>query len=273
VNNLSIIKAIILGAIQGASEFLPVSSSGHLVIAQELLGVRLEGSGLLAFDVCLHFGTLIAIVAVFWRDIVEIIRAFVKPCETSEVSQARRLGLMIVLGTVPAVIAALLFADFFESLVSNPMAAAAMLLVTGAILWMTRFSREMGEGASGLKWWRSIVIGCAQAAAIIPGISRSGSTISAGLFLGLDRTLAARFSFLLAVPAIAGAMVLNVDDLAALSSDILLAVIIGTIVSAIVGFACIKWLLSLIRRGHFSVFAYYCWTIGIAAIVYKVFVH
>lgn len=277
MNDLSIIKAIILGAVQGATEFLPVSSSGHLVIVQDLLGVNLEGGGLLALDVCLHFGTLVAIVAVFWRDLLGIMQGLFRLSSGDDnveggmtVRQARCLGLMLVLGTLPAVVAALFLADFFDALVSNSLAAAAMLLVTGAILWLTRFSRERCGVMGVLKWWRVIVIGCAQAVAIIPGISRSGSTISAGLFLGLDRTMAARFSFLLAIPAIGGAMALSLDDLAGLAGDILLSVMIGTIVSAGVGFLCIKWLLSLIRRGHFSSFAYYCWAVGIATIAYKI---
>ncbi len=274
---LSIIKAIILGALQGATEFLPVSSSGHLVIAQDLLGVKLESSSLLAFDVCLHFGTLLAVVAVFWRDLVQIILGFFgkrygsfASADVPSPRESRKLGWMIILGTIPAVIAVLFLDDFFESLVSNPMAAAFMLLVTGTILWLTRFSK-VSRSDSGLGWFRTIIIGCAQAAAIIPGISRSGSTISVGLFFGMDRSLAAKFSFLLAVPAILGATVMQLGELSALSNDILLSVIVGTVVAALVGFVCIKWLLALIRRGHFSVFGYYCWLVGLATIIYKVF--
>jgi len=278
MNELSFIKAAVLGALQGATEFLPVSSSGHLVIAQSLLGVRLEGGGLLAFDVCLHFGTLLAVIAVFWRDLVSICRSFTHRLSPAESAieqrggltdrQARRLGLMILLGTIPAVIIGFSLHDFFESLMSRPLYAAAMLLITGAILWFTRWAKWRGVNVPAMKWWHALVIGLAQAAAIIPGISRSGSTIAAGLYLGLDRNLAARFSFLLAVPAIAGATVIKLDDLAHFSPDILAATIVGTIVAAVVGFVCIKWLLSLIRRGRFSWFAYYCWIVGLATIIY-----
>ena len=279
MGGLSITKAAILGVIQGATEFLPVSSSGHLVIAQVLLGVRLEDGGLLAFDVFLHFGTLLAVVAVFWRDIVFILRSFTHPLATKGATveekcgltdrQARRLGFMLILGTIPAVIIGLSLHDFFERLVSRPLFAAAMLLITGAILWFTRWAKGRGINMPGMRWWHALVIGLAQAAAIIPGISRSGSTIATGMYLGLDRDLAARFSFLLAVPVIAGATALKLGDLASLSPDILVATILGTGVAAVVGFVCIKWMLSLIRRGCFSWFAYYCWAVGLAAIVYS----
>ncbi len=276
MNDLSIMKAAILGALQGATEFLPVSSSGHLVIAQSLLGIKLEGGGLLAFDVCLHFGTLIAVLIVFWRDIAGILASFFGRRLSSDVSpvttkEYRKLGYFIILATIPAVIIGLSFEDFFEEMVSRPMPAAFMLLVTGTILWLTRFTSERREGLPGLSWWRVLLVGFAQAFAIIPGISRSGTTISTSLYLGIDRRTAARFSFLLAIPVIAGATILKLDDLSLLANDLLSATIVGTVVSAIVGFICIKWLLAIIRRGHLSAFAYYCWAVGISTIIYSYF--
>jgi len=272
--HLSLAKAVFLGALQGATEFLPVSSSGHLVIAQDILGVNLGGEATLAFDVCLHFGTLIALLLVFWRDIGQIFISFFGKdahlCDIG-VDDGKRLGIMVIIATIPAVIAALLFADFFESLIRNALSASIMLLVTGTILWFTRFAPKAVRAPSNMGVMRSIAIGCAQAVAIIPGISRSGSTISAGFFLGLDRNLAARFSFLMAVPAIAGAMVLEMKSLVDLSSDMILSIASGTIAAAVVGFLCIKWLLSIISRGKFSAFAYYCWGIGIVGILYKLF--
>ncbi len=274
ISTLTTAKAALLGALQGATEFLPVSSSGHLVIAQHLLGVRMVGEGLLAFDVCLHFGTLVAVVAVFWRDLLAIAfgifgRTLAAPAGGGlTAAQARRFFLLLLLGTVPAVVVGLGFEEFFEGLVANPAAAGGMLLVTGTFLFFTRYARERGEGVAGLRAGRTLAIGCAQAAAIVPGISRSGATIATGLFLGLDRTLAARFSFLLAVPVIAGATVLKLGDLAALPKDALVATIVGTVVAAVVGFLCIRWLLAIIRRGRFSWFAYYCWAAGLATILY-----
>lgn len=279
MQQLSILKAIFLGALQGATEFLPVSSSGHLVIAQSLLNVQLDESSMLAFDVCLHVGTLVAIVAVFWRDIRDIVMSYFKNSEVDELSQenlppshltitqARKLGLYLVIGTIPAVIFGLSFKHFFEKLFSSPMAAGAMLMITGLILFGTRFADGREVRLGHMKWWRSLGVGIAQAVAIIPGISRSGSTIAGGLYLGLDRNLAARFAFLLAVPAIGGAAVLEYKSFMHLSSDIMAAAGIGTLVSAIVGFVCVKWMLGIVRRGRLSWFAYYCWFAGILTMV------
>ncbi len=275
MNELSILKAILLGAVQGATEFLPVSSSGHLAIAQSLLGVKLEGGGLLAFDVCLHFGTLLAVVVFFrwelWQIIASIFRKVSdeRPGQGLSVRQARRLGVMIIVGTIPAAIAGPLLNDFFEQLVSNAISAAFMLLITGAILWGTRWVEQGRIGVVSMGIWRAFIIGIAQALAIVPGISRSGSTIAGGLYLGVDRDLAARFAFLLAVPAIAGATAFKLGDLAAFSHDMIVATIAGTSVAAIVGFACIKWLMGIVRRGHISWFAPYCWAVGLAAIIYS----
>jgi len=274
MNSLSILKAVALGAIQGATEFLPVSSSGHLVIAQSLLGVKLEGGGLLAFDVCLHFGTLLAVLVFFRNEIVQIVSSYFKsasderPSRGFSVREARRLGLYIIIGTIPAAIAGPLLNDFFEGLVSNAISAAFMLLITGAILWGTRWVGYNVRGVMQIGWVRTLIIGCAQALAIIPGISRSGSTIAGGLYLGVNRDLAARFAFLLAIPAIAGATVFKLGDLANFSDEIIIATIAGTIVAFAVGLACIKWLLHVVRRGHISWFAPYCWAVGLATIIY-----
>jgi undecaprenyl-diphosphatase len=274
MNSLSILKAVILGAVQGATEFLPVSSSGHLVILQNLLGVELEGGGLLAFDVCLHFGTLLAVLVFFRREIGQIVSSYFKsvsderPSRGFSVREARRLGLYIIIGTVPAGVAGPLLNDFFEGLVSNAISAAFMLLVTGAILWGTRWVEDGVRGVMQTGWVRALLIGCAQALAIIPGISRSGSTIAGGLYLGINRDLAARFAFLLAIPAIAGATAFKLGDLANFPKDILVATLVGTLVAFSVGLACIKWLLHVVRRGRISWFAPYCWLIGLATIIY-----
>lgn len=275
MGDLSVVTAVVLGALQGATEFLPVSSSGHLVIAQQLLGVELEGGGLVALDVCLHLGTLVSLLAVFWRDIIEIFASIAGRSAPSRVSegemtpqQARRMGLFILIGTIPAVVIGFSFKGFFESLFHDAFSAAVMLLVTGAILFGTRFVRSHPVDVPRMRWWHALVVGVAQAVAIIPGISRSGSTIAGGLYLGLDRALAARFAFLLAIPAIGGAAVLQMRDLAALKPEILLAVFLGTATAAVVGFVCVKWMLSIVRKRHFSWFAWYCWAAGLATIGY-----
>lgn len=269
MNHLTLLSAIFLGLIQGATEFLPVSSSGHLVIFQALLGVNLEGGGLLAFDVCLHFGTLVAIVAVFWRDLADIVAAFLNISNKDEkYVEARKLGIYLIIGTIPAGIIGVLIKDIMERLISDALAAGVMLLITGAILFGTSFVKPKEITLSNMKWWRVIGVGIAQAIAIIPGISRSGSTIAGGLYLGLEREFAARFAFLLAVPAIAGATVLQIKDLKNLSSDILLATAVGTLVAAVVGFVCVKWMLGVVKRGRLSWFAYYCFAAGLAAILF-----
>lgn len=282
MNHLSILNAVFLGALQGATEFLPVSSSGHLVIAQGLLGVRLENGGMMAFDVCLHFGTLLAIVAAFWRDLAQIVASFFRRgacsgpageasgAERMTDREARRLGVFLIIGTLPAVVLGLSLKGFFERLFSDALAAAIMLLVTGAILWGTRFIADREIPLSRMGWHRALAVGLAQAVAIVPGISRSGSTIAGGLYLGLDRRLAARFAFLLAVPAIGGATALQIKDLTLLSRGDLLATIVGSAVAAAVGFICVQWMLHVVRRGRLSWFAYYCWAAGLAALAFLI---
>jgi undecaprenyl-diphosphatase len=275
MGQLSILKAVILGAVQGATEFLPVSSSGHLVIFQDLLNFELSGGPLVAFDVCLHLGTLISVVAVFWRDIAQMLASLAGrsiPNEDLAPPFARKMVLYIVLATIPAVAAALAFKEPLEGLFSNTVAAGAMLIVTGFILFFTRFSKVRHEGLAGMNFMRAMLIGCAQAVAIIPGISRSGSTISAALYAGIERPLAARFSFLLSIPAIGGAFALEFKELVTIPSDMLVAVVAGTAVAAVVGFVCIKWLLSIIRRGSFYAFAYYCWSVGALVLAYKLLI-
>jgi undecaprenyl-diphosphatase len=276
MGDLTLIKALLLGAVQGATEFLPVSSSGHLTIVQWLFGLSLESGEMMAFDVCLHFGTLLAIVVIFWREIALMLSCLFRwdGSETLEVRvgmthrQARTLALLLALGTVPAVIVGFLLKHVFEELFSNATAAGAMLLVTGIILWSTRWARERRVGAATMKWWHALAVGVAQAIAIVPGISRSGSTIAGGMWMGLTRDFAARFSFLLAVPAIAGASLLEVKELRYFSHEMVFAAVAGSAVAAVVGFACIKWLLGIVRRGHFSWFAIYCWCAGAATLAY-----
>ncbi|MFH0799839.1 MAG: undecaprenyl-diphosphate phosphatase [Pseudomonadota bacterium] len=277
MEHLSMLTAVCLGALQGATEFLPVSSSGHLVIVQQLLGISLENGKLLAFDVCLHAGTLAAVIAVFWRDIVQIVTSFFcwkdQPGAASEPGkltprEGRKLGLLLIIGTLPAVVIAAPFKHFLERMISNATFAACMFLITGVMLWCTRFAPKKDISLSGTKWWHALVIGLMQAvSALFRGISRSGSTISGGLFMGFDRRHAARFAFLLSVPAIGGAVMLQMKDFRLLTSDILPAVIVGTVVSAIVGFACVRWMLAIIQKGNISWFSYYCWAAGIAALV------
>lgn len=250
---LSIWKAALLGAIQGATEFLPVSSSGHLVIAQKLLGWQPAGGMILAFDVALHMGTLISVIVVFWRDIVDMLTG-----------RNWKLAGWLVLATIPAVIVGFSLKSLIEDLFSSVLTVGIAWLVTGTVLVLTRFVKTPDRSDVG--WFRSLIIGCAQAVAIIPGISRSGSTIAAGLFLKIDKTMAAKFAFLMSIPAIAGGAVLDAKDLAGFPDGSTVALIVGVLFAAIVGYLCIKWLLRIIRGGQLWWFGVYCLIAGLVVV-------
>lgn len=269
---MSVADAIILGIVQGASEFLPISSSGHLVIVQQLLGIDLESGPLVAFDVCLHLGTLLAVLVALRKEVWMIISGVFCPekdaSPTNSSAVGRKLAWLIILGTIPAVIVGFAFKDFFESLFSSRLPVGIALIATGFILFATRWMKRCDVGMARMPLWNAIVVGCAQALAIFPGISRSGSTISAGLFCRLDRGLAAKFSFLLAIPAIGGAAILQFDNLRHLTAASVLPTIVGTLVAFLVGYAAVRWMLVIVRGNRFSAFAYYCWAVGVATVVW-----
>ncbi len=264
------IEAIILGVIQGLTEFLPVSSSGHLVLCQNLFG--LEEPELL-FDICLHVGTLVAVLIVFYRDIIDILAALVriptgiknsggllKLCETDP---AIRMALLVVIGSIPTAIIGLLFKEVVDHIFGSTAIVGCMLIVTGTLLWLTR--RFQGEGRpirqTTLK--DALIIGVVQGLAILPGISRSGSTISMAMFLGVDRKLAGRYSFLLSIPAIVGALILGLGEPELATTIPLVTIVAGSIVSALVGWLALVILLRVVDRGQLHRFAPYCWLVGV----------
>ncbi len=263
-------QALVLGIVQGLTEFLPISSSGHLVIIQQLFGLQASGEELLGFDLALHFGTLLSVVAVFYKDIGDMIAGCFRVVTRRGVKNdaGAHLAWLVIVGTIPAVVIALAFADFFRSLFDSAFTAGLMLLVTGAILFVTRFVKRSDRSQKDLRAHDAILVGCAQALAILPGISRSGTTISAGLFRNWDRKLAARFSFLLAVPAILGGIVFELENLSQWSVTALGPLIIGVVAAAISGYIAIHWLLRVVQRGNLSHFAYYCWAVGLAAVLW-----
>lgn len=277
---MNAIQAIILGIVQGLTEFIPVSSSGHLVIVPWALGWPNPG---LLFDTMLHWGTLAAVIVYFWRDWIGIIRGFFRSLATrgpwSSAPDGRladpfnRLAWAIILGTIPAVVIGYLFNDFVESLFNTPAAVGAFMLVTAAILALSeRYGRRERPLAS-INIPDSVAVGFAQAAAIAPGLSRSGATISAGLARGLDRESAARYSFLLGTPAILGAGLLQLFKLmqgTETSATPALAVVLGTVTAAVVGYLCIRFLLAYLRRGKLYPFAIYCALVGLIVIVASV---
>ncbi len=256
---MAIFYLILLAVVQGLTEFLPVSSSGHLVLLQHWTRVF---DGDVFLDVILHVGTLLAVVVVYRREIRRLV-AFDAPA-------VQYLAAMVV-GTLPAVGVGLLFKEPIESLFSNPRAAAVALVVTGLILFSTRRTDNKVHNLPG-GWHpvapplhKALLIGCAQALAIVPGISRSGSTIAASLWLGLARDEAARFSFLLAVPAIAGALVLHVIGGEVDSQAGGLALFLGAVVAFLVGLVAIRLTALLVVQKHFWKFGFYCIPLGLIA--------
>ncbi len=248
------LEASILAVVQGLTEFLPVSSSGHLALASNLLDVP-EGG--LAFDIVLHLGTLVAVFVFYWKDIIALVRGIIL-----RERKSLTLGLTLVAGTIPVAIAGFLFGDFIESLRSSMFFVSGALAFTGAILFFS--GRIPSAGESGITFKRGLLVGLAQALAILPGVSRSGTTICTGLFTGLSREEAARFSFLLAIPAILGAAV---KELPSASWSIPFGnIMIGFVVSAVVGFGALSLLVKFVKQGKLSGFAWYCWTVALAGL-------
>lgn len=265
-------KAIIVGIVQGLAEFLPVSSSGHIVLTQYLLGIREAGAAHqedLSFEIVLHLGTLVSVLIFFRRSLWKLTLSLVR----KEMVEERKMILWLGIATVPAVIAALLFKDFFEGAPGKPVLVSGLLIVTGLILFVPRLLK--GRAAKiGLK--SSLVMGVGQAFAILPGISRSGSTIAAGLVSGVKAEKAAEFSFLMSIPAIAGGFVLTMKDQLevsnsfgeALGSCFNQAYVVGAIAAAIVGLFAIYLVMGAVRRGRLEYFSYYCFAAGIAGMIY-----
>jgi undecaprenyl-diphosphatase len=245
---MSYLEALFLGALQGLTEFLPVSSSGHLVLAQALLGVKQPG---VAFEVALHFGSWMAVVAFFHRTILRLIRSLFD----STLKQERAMIGLLLLASVPAGLVGLLLKDSIESAFSSPLLTSVFLIGTGLLLFSSRF---MTKGSSPVRVKSSIIMGIGQALAVLPGISRSGSTIVFGMASGVDPAKAAEFSFLLSLPAIGGAMILNAKELAALNAAAVGPYLAGTAVSFVLSLIAVYSVLAIIRRGRFSWFAYYC---------------
>jgi undecaprenyl-diphosphatase len=254
------IEVFILAVVQGITEWLPISSSGHLVITKKILGLDLP----LIYDVMLHVGTLIVVLTVFRKDIANIIKALAKgDFETEE----GKLALFIAVGSIPIALFGFVFYDFLKSLFSNLPAVGLALLITGCILFVS----EKRTGNRKLGILDSLLIGLAQAFAIIPGISRSGVTVATGLLQKVDKAKAFRYSFLLSVPAIIGATIMEVimdtKDLAAANAN-LAPLLLGTTVSMIVGYASLKLLKKIVMNKKFHLFAYYCWAVGLAIILF-----
>jgi len=265
------LQALLLGMVQGLTEFLPVSSSGHLVLGKKFLGVASEMP--VTFEVVVHAGTLLATLIVFWKPLWEIM-GFLGRVATRRTrgrlwaDPSCRLLVAIVLGTIPAGVAGVLLNDRIESLFSSILLVAIALCATGTLLFATHWSRSCTQGSENVSVPQALIVGVVQAIAIAPGISRSGSTIATGLLCGIDREAAARFSFLLSMPAISGAAVLKARDIAQASVAVgWLPLALGFAMSFVVGLVALWVVLTFVRQGRFHWFGYYCWVVGLAAIV------
>lgn len=265
---MDLISAILLGILQGATEFLPISSSGHLVIAEDFFHVEQAS---LMFDVALHMGTLLAVIFYFRVDLRKMLAAVCRP-GSKDIQDATEKKKVIYLSvaTVPAVIAGLLFEDVVETALRHPALVAGTLVVFGLLLLWADKQSDHTRDFQSITLKDAIIIGAAQALAIIPGVSRSGITMTAGLFRSLDRQAVARFSFLMSVPVIAGAGVLNCLKIMrhGLNGDQLLFFSIGFLASAISGYLFISFLMKYIQTRSFAVFAYYRFVLAGTIIIY-----
>ena len=282
METVTYLQAIIMGLVQGLAEFLPVSSSGHLVLSKFILGAELGTSAL--FEILLHVGTLLAVFVFYWKDVLNLIKEglllikdfflFVFKRKKFDLYLDRKMVVFIIVASIPTAILGLLMEAFLEDLfLSSVVAVGFALLVTGTMLMLIRKMPKSDKTLEEMKGRDAFTIGLVQGIATIPGISRSGSTVTAGLFCGLDKEFAFRFSFLMSIPAILGAAVLkmmdvNIADLTANAGPYA----VGMIVAAVVGYASIRWLKNLIQKDQFHYFGYYCLAVGLISIVYGILV-
>ena len=269
---MSLLSSILLGLIQGLAEFLPISSSGHLAIAEHFLGQAGIPATPDFFDVLLHLGTLVAVFVAYWQDIREMvvelidgIRDLAHGTTPNPIPPARRLILLIIVATLP-LFAVLPVKDLVEALSGNIYFVAGALIVTGFLLFASDRVKKGRKTEKNATLVDVLLVGVAQAIATCPGISRSGTTITAGCFVGFDRKFAVRFSFLMSIPAILGANLLTLIDAIQENTIIVSDIpvyLVGVAVAAVVGYACIRLLKMIADKGKFGWFAYYCWTAGL----------
>lgn len=272
---MSLLTSIVLGLIQGVSEFLPISSSGHLAIVEYMLGQTGIGTPPDFFDVLLHLGTLAAVFVAYWADIKAMVFEFFQGIDDiahrstpTPLPPARRLIFLIIVGTLP-LFAVLPFKDKIEGLSGNIYFVAVALLLTGCLLFASDRARRGRKSERSATMLDVLVVGVGQAIATCPGISRSGTTITAGCFVGFERKFAVRFSFLLSIPAVLGANILTLKDAAeaGINWGEVPVYLAGVLVAALVGYACIRLLKMIADRGKFGWFAYYCWAVGLLTLV------
>lgn len=263
---MNIIHAILLGIVQGLTEFIPVSSTAHLLISQRLLGLPADDA-MFSFLVIVQLGTLVSLFAFYWKDLLAILKATLN---FRAASPERNLGFYIILATIPALLAGYLLKDAVEALFKQPMLEAGIRLITAAVLlslaeWLTKKNRSL----ESMTWLDALLVGVMQVIAVFPGASRSGTTIAGGMFRGFDRPSAARFAFLMSVPvmlAAGGYEMLDVIQMPNLA-DFLPLLAAGFVTAAIVGWFAIKWLIGYLSKRSLSVFAIYCASVGTLVLV------
>ena len=276
---MSFIQSILMGIVQGLSEFLPISSSAHLVFTSNFYkvfkGIEIvqQSNEEIFFDIMLHLGTLIAVIIFFRKEIYEIAKDLFLACKNRDFSNHNaKLGLYIILGTIITIILALPLNDVAEHLVYHPAIVGGLLIVTGFVLFFSEYLSKKKENKSDkLNLKQSVLVGLAQGLAVLPGFSRSGWTIATGLFAGLNRETAARYSFLLSVPIILGASMvyplIKIDVSEAVNYS-WVSIIVGTVVSAIVGYLCIKYFMKFISKFSLNIFAWYCIIVGVGTLIF-----
>ncbi len=277
---MSLLQSVIMGIVQGLTEFLPVSSSGHLVLSASLLGIKTDTG--IVFEVMLHMGTLISVIVVFYKDILQMVSEFFTM--SRDILKGRGLRLysnpyrvmlvMVLVATIPTGIIGILFNDFFQRTFSSLRIVSIMLLVTGTLLYIANKIEAGKKGPSQIKVSDAVIVGIFQGLAITPGISRSGSTIFAGLTRGFTRELATRFSFIMSIPAIFGAAVLELGDYfgSAPSTQNFTVILAGMAAAILSGTFAIKLLIKVLSRGKLHYFSYYCWVLGASSLVAGFFV-
>lgn len=260
---MSLFQAIILGVVQGLTEFLPISSSGHLVLVPWLLGWPYPG---LTFDVALHLGTLVSLLAYFWRDWLVYIKAVLGSIQQRSIHNTdAKVAWILAVATIPAAVIGKIGSEWFEHSARQPVLIGIMLIVAAIILFMADHFGRKQYRLEEIGWYRGLIVGFAQALALLPGVSRSGSTITAGLAVGLNRESAARFAFLLAVPITFGAILFKFIEVvqAGLPADEQIAFAAGILASGVTGFLAIKWMLGYVQKRSLNIFVVYRLIVGI----------
>lgn len=274
---MNIFLAILYGIIQGIAEFLPISSSAHLAIAQNMFGMENLEASYFTFDILLHFGTLVAVFIVYYKDIFALVPAvftmlgkvFKGKFKLSEYTETERFVIFVIIATLPLFVG-VLFKGYVEALSGYTKIIGCILLFNGVVLFI---SDKLEKGTIALdttKPRHALFIGLCQMCALVPGLSRSGSTITGGLFMGFKRELAVKFSFIMSIPAILGANILSLADIAEtpIAKSDIVPYIAGTVAAAIVGVLAMKLLIYISKKSNFRMFSYYCWVVGILAIIF-----